>query len=151
MNQSPRPNLVIRIAQYAFHHFFIVIIIILALVGTYELDRMNVYRAHPELASAEQATEILKKVGDIIQLPQEQPTMAIINDAASAKKEQPFLKNAANGDVLIVYPNAGEALMYRPSSNKLIAVGPVDNSVQDVSTANLLIQPGTVSTSTNNE
>jgi len=77
--------------------------------------------------------------------------MAIINDAASAKKEQPFLKNAANGDVLIVYPNAGEALMYRPSSNKLIAVGPVDNSVQDVSTANLLIQPGTVSTSTNNE
>ena len=40
-------------------------------------------------------------MGQLIQLTAETPT---INDAASAKKEQPFLVNAANGDVLIVYP-----------------------------------------------
>lgn len=110
-------------------HFFWLLVLAGALVlaGVYELGRTSVYRAHPELAGAEQAAALLAKVGALIQLPNEQPTMATINDAASAKKSQPFLVNAENGDILIVYPNAQEAIVYRPSSNKLITVGPVDS------------------------
>ena len=114
-----------------FRHFsfpLTILAALLILVGTYEFGRTSVYKAHPELASTEQASAILAKVGTLIQLPNEQPTMATINDATGAKKAQPFLVNAANGDILIVYPNASEALLYRPSTNKLIAVGPVDNS-----------------------
>ena len=104
------------------------------LVLVFEAGRWTVYRAHPDLSQAEQANAILKNVGDLIQLPTgETPTMATINDAASAKKAQPFLTNAQNGDVLIVYPDAAEALLYRPSTNKLIAVGPVDNSAPSTS------------------
>lgn len=112
--------------------FFFPLIIIAALIilaGTFELGRYTVYRANPELSGQEQANVMLAKVGALIQLPAgETPTMATINDAVSAKKAQPFLENAENGDVLIVYQNAAEALLYRPSSDKLIAVGPVNNS-----------------------
>lgn len=103
-------------------------VIILALALAFEAGRYSVYYAHPELSRAEQAQAILSKVGQLIQLPRgETPTMAAISDAAAVKKDQPFLSNAENGDVLIVYQNAQEALLYRPSTGKLIAVGPVNN------------------------
>jgi hypothetical protein len=112
-------------------YFFPLAILVVALVlfGVYELGRSSVYRAHPELAGAEQASALLAKVGKLISLPAgETPTMATINDAASAKKSQPFLREAENGDILIVYPAAQQAFVYRPAANKLIAVGPVNNA-----------------------
>ena len=134
-------------------HFFWLLILAAAIViaGVYELGRSSVYRAHPELASAEQATAILAKVGELIQLPKEQPTMATIDDAASAKKAQPFLVNAENGDILIVYQNAQQAIVYRPSTNKLIAVGPVNNSApQKVSPQAELVPATETASSTEN-
>lgn len=127
---EPKTTFIHRTLRFLRHYFFwasiIAAVILLALV--FEAGRWSVYVAHPDLSQAEQANTVLKHVGELIQLPNEQPTMATINDAASAKKAQPFLTNAQNGDVLIVFPNAAEALLYRPSTNKLIAVGPVDNS-----------------------
>lgn len=131
MDNQLRPTFIQRILRFFRRYFFPLIVIAAALVlaGTFELGRASVYRAHPEISSQEQVNAILQKVGALIQLPPgETPTMATINDAASAKKSQPFLANAQNGDVLIVYPNAAEALLYRPSTDKLIAVGPVNNT-----------------------
>lgn len=146
-----KPTLLSRILtlirKYFFWSVIITAVIILALV--FEAGRYSVYRAHPELSQTEQATAILTNVGELIELPSEQPTMATINDAASAKQQQPFLTNAENGDILIVYPNAGEALLYRPSTNKLIAVGPVNAGAQ---TGNQTIQqlpPPTTATTSN--
>ncbi len=101
---------------------------VLFLALSFEAGRWSVYRAHPDLSANEQVQEVLGKVGKLIQLPSETPTMAAIQDAASAKQGQPFLANAQNGDVLIVYANAAEALLYRPSTDKLIAVGPVNTN-----------------------
>ena len=118
-----------------FRRFFwpTILIGVLVVAGLiFTAGRWSVYRVHPELSQTEQAQALLEKVGTLIQLPtSETPTMASINDAASAKQAQPFLANAQNGDVLIVYAQAGEAILYRPSTNKLVAVGPVDNSPQN--------------------
>ena len=105
------------------------LIVIVALVATaFFFGRHSVYQAHPELSGAEQAVALLEKVGSLIELPQgEMPQMATIEDAESVKSVQPFLANAQNGDILIVYASAQTALLYRPSTNKLIAVGPVTN------------------------
>lgn len=130
MNDQPQPTFTQRSTRFLRRHFFWLLILAAALIlaGVYELGRASVYRAHPELASAEQATALLAKIGELIQLPSgEIPTMATVNDATSAKKSQPFLANAQNGDILIVYQNAQQALVYRPSTNKLITVGPVNS------------------------
>ena len=107
----------------------LIIVIVLALIaGAFLFGRHSVYQAHPELTGAEQATAVLTKVSKLIELPQgEAPQMATIEDAESVKTVQPFLANAQNGDILIVYSSAQIALLYRPSENKLIAVGPVTN------------------------
>jgi hypothetical protein len=115
------------IRTYSF--WFIAVVALVFLAFIFEAGRYSVYFMHPELTSAEQANKVLKKVGELIQLPVgETPTMATINDAASAKKAQPFLANSENGDILIIYPNAQEAIVYQPSTNKLIVVGPVNNN-----------------------
>lgn len=126
-----------KIIMQIIRRFFwpIAIIGILIVFGlVFAAGRWSVYRVHPELSRTEQAQALLEKVSALIQLPtSETPSMASINDAASAKQSQPFLANAQNGDVLIVYAQAGEAILYRPSTNKLVAVGPVDNSPQTTS------------------
>ena len=107
----------------------VVIGMVVLLVLTYEIGRQSVYQAYPELTQAEQASAVIAQVGKLIQLPRgETPAMASIKDAASAKRAEPFLTNAQNGDILIVYSTVGEAILYRPSIDKLIGVGPVDTT-----------------------
>lgn len=102
------------------------IVIIAIPVLAFVAGRENVYRAHPEFTAIEQGNAILAKVGALMQLPAgETPTIATVKDAATAKQGQPFLASAENDDVIIVYQNARQAILYRPSSNKIIAVGPV--------------------------
>ena len=107
----------------------LLIIVLIALVASaFFLGRESVYRDYPELSGAERAEAILQEVGALIELPQgEFPQMVVIEDAESVKQTQPFLANAINGDILIIYSNAQMALLYRSSANKLIAVGPITN------------------------
>lgn len=123
---SQRLPLVRRVLRF-FCRYSLGIIVVFSIVF-FMVGRWSVYYTHPEFSGADQASAILAKVGAMMQLPTgENPTLATVRDAASAKATQPFLHNAENGDVLIVYPNAQLAIVYRPSTNKLIAIGPVDN------------------------
>jgi hypothetical protein len=121
---TPAQHVFRIIRRYGF--WICLAVLVLCCASSYELGRYTVYQAHLGLSGQDQATAILHRVGQLIQLPQnETPTMATITNAAVVKQTQPFLANALNGDVLVVYPNAQTALLYRPSTNKLIAVGPV--------------------------
>ncbi|MHB1163490.1 MAG: hypothetical protein ACYCZZ_03150 [Minisyncoccota bacterium] len=152
MDDQPTITLYVRLLRF-FRRFFLWIIlavVFILLAISFELGRASVYSAHPEFSGQEQASKILANVGKLIQLPaNETPSMAAINDAVNAKKGQPFLINAENGDVLIIYAKAAEALLYRPSTDKLIAVGPVDNSAASAQ-AGQNIAPLPVATSTEN-
>lgn len=149
MNDQPKLTFFRGILSFLRRYFLVCVafVVLLCIAFAYESGRSSVYTAHPELASVEQAKTILGEVGKLIQLPtDEQPTMATINDAGSAKKSQPFLGNAINGDILIVYPTTKEAILYRPSTHKLIAVGPVNNgAIQQVP----VVPQATIASSTN--
>ncbi|HSX45742.1 MAG TPA: hypothetical protein VLG27_01910 [Candidatus Saccharimonadia bacterium] len=77
-------------------------------------------------AGQKQIDDTVAKVSKLFLVPQgEQPTLAVINDA-SKYKNVAFFKNAQNGDRLLVYAQAREAILYRPSINKIIAVAPLN-------------------------
>jgi len=136
-----------------FRHFFIQILIVLFIIsafGFFELGSSMVYRTHPGLYTQDRADRTLQNISALIQLPRGAPTMVVINNASSAKKIQPFLVNADDGDILIVYKSAGEAILYRPSTNKLISVGPVTKTHQSTSVAPVTtVTPTVYATSTN--
>jgi predicted negative regulator of RcsB-dependent stress response len=93
-----------------------------------------------------QVQDIVAKVSKLIMLPTgEQPVVATINDAASLIKDQVFYKGAENGDVVLVYQKAAKAVIYSPSRNIIVNVGPI--FLQDQNAASTTT-PTTAATST---
>ena len=64
--------------------------------------------------------QIINQVSKSVQLPNgEVPTIATV-DNASKLKDQVFFKDAQNGDKVLYYAKSGQAVLYRPSTNKVI-------------------------------
>lgn len=67
---------------------------------------------------------LLAKVGGLILLPEgEEPAIATIQDAEALARDEAFYRDAKNGDKVIVYRE--KAIIYDPTSNRLVNVGPV--------------------------
>ena len=69
--------------------------------------------------------KLVEKVGKLILIPKGvDPVIAKVDDK-SKLKDQPFFKNAENGDKVLIYANDKKAFLYRESTNQLINVGPI--------------------------
>lgn len=107
----------------------LVIIIVIALLGVgsaiYFYNQYSALKANPNLEAQKETQALVSKVGGLMQLPaDETPTVATVSDA-NKLKDQTFFKDAKNGDKLLAYTKAMEAILYRPSINKIIAVAPI--------------------------
>lgn len=87
---------------------------------------LTAVKANPQKAVQDQTNQLIGNVGKLINLPKgETPTVAAVTDAAAAKKQSAFFNDAQNGDKVLLYVKAGEAILYRPSTNKIILVAPL--------------------------
>ncbi len=73
-----------------------------------------------------EAQKVKTEVAKLINLPQEEPVMALVTNADQLIAEQPFYQGVTNGDVLIIYPQARKAVLFNPRTSKLVNVGPVN-------------------------
>jgi|SRR3989344_5799275 len=71
-----------------------------------------------------EAADLVEKVGKLIDLPGETPTIATVTDLTQLS-DQPFFKNAQNGDKILIFTEAKKAILYRPSTNKIIETAPL--------------------------
>lgn len=112
--------------------------------NAYEAIKAN--PAAEEQAQAQQEVKALvAKVSQLMVLPaNETPTVATITNADQLKN-QPFFANAQNGDKLLAYMQAKEAILYRPSINKIIEVAPV------VINSNQITAPAPASTTSSSQ
>jgi len=107
-----------------------VIIVSLLAGGAIIYGIIQVQLAHPTKKNAvirakEEYDTLVKKVGTNLDLPKgESPTVATVTDV-NQLKGQVFFKNAQNGDKVMIYTQARKAILYRPSTNKIIEVGPI--------------------------
>lgn len=72
-----------------------------------------------------ETADLIKKVSVLITLPKEVPSVATVADK-SKLSDQSFFKNAENGDKVLIFTDAKKAYLYRPSSNRIIEVGPIN-------------------------
>jgi hypothetical protein len=93
---------------------------------TKEVASLN---ANPQALVQKQTQSLITAVGQLMQLPQgETPTVAAVTNVAAARKQSAFFNNAQNGDKVLLYVKSSEAILYRPSTNKIILVAPLSFS-----------------------
>lgn len=68
--------------------------------------------------------ELVTAVSGMINLPNEEPTIATVEDKDKLKGN-PFFEEAENGDKVLIYPTASKAFIYRQSENRIINSGPI--------------------------
>lgn len=103
------------------------IVTVLALGGTaaYFYSKYQKVKNNPETVAKEETASLEKSIGKLMTLPTgETPNVATIIDKEKLK-DQPFFNNAENGDKVLIYTKAQKAIIYRPSTNKIINVGPI--------------------------
>lgn len=111
---------------------FLVIVALLAGGGyfAYKYDQtqddLKNLSANPQEVARLQTNQLVAEVGKIVQLPTgETPTVATVSDATKLKK-QAFFAKAENGDKVLIFTQAKRAILYRPSTGKVIEIAPVN-------------------------
>lgn len=105
----------------------LVIIVIGALIAGYAFIRPDNSIAGGKL-SPSQISSLISEVGDKMVIPKgETPTIATVTDITKLEN-QPFFRNAQNGDKVMIFGSTKQAILYRSSIHKIIAVSPVNAS-----------------------
>lgn len=109
----------------------LVAVVVLALVGTSyyffnQYKKTQLLLNNPTMAAKEEVKKITDQVSKLMVLPtKEEPIVVTVLDK-NKLKDQDFFKKAENGDKVIVYSVSKQAILYRPSINKIIQVAPLD-------------------------
>ncbi|MDH7476745.1 MAG: LytR C-terminal domain-containing protein [Microgenomates group bacterium] len=113
-----------------FFFIFIFLILLILLFTTlyfyYQYKKTSQLLKNPTVTAQQEVKDLIKKVSRLIELPEnETPTIATVTDKNKVKN-QPFFAKAENGDKALIYSQAKKAILYRPSTNKIIEVMPVN-------------------------
>lgn len=95
----------------------------LAVMQYLEIDRLRDPSNTTQQADAS-AAQLKEKVALLMELPDEDATVATVTDAEKLKG-QDFFKNAEKGDKVLIFTAAKKAVIYRESTNKVINAGPI--------------------------
>jgi hypothetical protein len=104
----------------------VVIIVLLAVIAIAVVVAVSFYVLNRPSATPKTAmSNAVTAVGRLMILPAgEEPTYGTVADK-SKLSSQTFFKNAQNGDEVLIYAKAKLTILYRPSINKIVNVGPV--------------------------
>ncbi len=86
---------------------------------------------NPQAVEKEAIQELTSRIGKLVELPKkETPVVAAVSDV-NKLKNQTFFIDAQNGDKVLIYTKAQKVILYRPSTNKVINIGPVNLKTQE--------------------
>lgn len=101
----------------------------------YYYQKYQAVKKNPEVISKEEVKSVTTAIRRFMDLPSdEDPTLATVTDQAKLKS-QDFFKNAKNGDKLLIYTKSRKAILYRPSTDRIIEFAPLNIGDQPQATA----------------
>lgn len=113
--------------------YLMIVLLIVAAVGIggsgylyMQYQKVNNLLKTPGVAGQLEAKDLIRQISRLMVLPKdEDPTVATVSDLQKLK-DQPFFKNAQNGDKVLIYTKSALAILYSPKMDKIIAVSPVN-------------------------
>ena len=101
----------------------IVLVVAVALVGALAIRQYTTTRN--ELAQND-PVKLAAHIGKFLELPpDEAPTLATVKDIEKLRG-QSFFEQTQDGDQILVYAKSGKAVVYRPSTKKVIKYMPIN-------------------------
>jgi hypothetical protein len=108
------------------YKIIIVIIAVLALLaGGFFYYKYTKTEKYLQKKADRETMALVKKVGELMILPEGVPAVFSVEDPDVLVRQQAFFKGAEKGDSLLVYPEAGKAILYSAKRNIIVNVGPV--------------------------
>ena len=107
-----------------------ILLVVLIAVGStgaafYFYSQYQTIKKNPDLVYKGEDKKTIESISRYMELPQgEEPSIATILDITKLK-DQKFFENAQNGDKIIIYNLARKAILWRPTTNKIIEVAPL--------------------------
>lgn len=134
------------------HHIVLAVVacvLVVAGLSTsgYFYHKYQALRNNPNADAMKASNMLAAQVGKHLDLPKgETPTIATVEDKNKLKNEA-FFASAQNGDKLLIYATAKKAIIYRPSGDRIINVGPiaVNSAPEGTSTNNTSASTGSTS------
>lgn len=110
--------------------YYIALLVIVFISGLFVYKHYNSESAI-SMRNIENAKEMtnstIKSVGKLMVLPlSEEPMMFDVKDPVLLTSQQPFFAGSVEGDKLLVYQKAGKAIIYSPSKDMIVNVGPIN-------------------------
>lgn len=104
----------------------ILILTILSVSSYFAFQKYFVHKTPSVQSTDTEYSKILDQLAKLTDLPAgEEPTIATVSDKEKLQ-EQAFFSQSENGDKVIIYQNAKKAYLYRPSTNKIIGIAPIN-------------------------
>ncbi len=109
----------------------ITIALIIALVITASstvvmYGQLEEMKKDPQKVAQKEVEALVERVSKLIVLPVgETPTVATVTDPEKLK-DQAFFVNAVIGDKVLIYTTAKKAILYNPTTNKIVDVAPLN-------------------------
>ena len=122
---SLRTSFTMKVTKRTITWMIVVLVILAVLASIARFFHVKGWGLSQQERDQRAVATLVKKINVFMLLPNEMPVVATVTDAESLKTSQPFYKDAVNGDVLLLYSVAQRAILYRPSDNRIINVGPV--------------------------
>lgn len=112
--------------------FLAIFILLIGSIGTafYFYQQYQTIKKNPDMISKEEVKTVTSSISRFMELPtDEEPTLATVTDAEKLKS-QDFFKKALNGDRVLIYTKAQKAILYRPSTDRVIEFAPLSLGAQ---------------------
>ena len=111
------------LAALAFLYMTVTTIAAVRFYDMYKYYEARVPRTDKEVEK--ETNMIMSQLKKIMQVPDEKPVIATVNDKNTLKAQQAFFAQAENGDKVVIFSKAKKAILFRPSLNKIIESGPL--------------------------
>lgn len=103
----------------------LLVVVGLVVSTVYFYNEYQKVKKTPGLIVKEEIKLVTNSIRRFMELPaNEEPTLATITDINKLNGQE-FFKNAINGDKILIYTKAAKAILYRPSTNKVIEFAPL--------------------------
>jgi hypothetical protein len=125
---------------------FLVVVVLLAYFSYQYYYIRTTVGGGAAISQTKQVKRAEENIRKLFDLPSDKPQAAFIKNAATLKQSQPFFNASQDGDLVLVYSD--RIIVYRPSTQKIVAMGPApaqNNGAQAASASSQTQQKQTVS------